>query len=359
MIPLEKLLEPISEQNPCGTVDPFDGRLSQLESLIKTELDAEETEVEPAWQKVREGCLNFMAGEKDFPEGVKDLRVGVILCLAQLKLEGLAGFRDGLALLHGWTERFWDSLFPLEPEVPEIRVNVFNNFSASLVTETPYKFVKYLREVALCQPARLNARCLREVQQAQGPQQERQPSEEGGEKPRVTLEQIAASFRDTPLEKLQQTHEIVGGVLQAVKALEARVGEKSSGSSSPNFTLLRQTLEAMRDTIAPYIAPQPELAIGTEAPSVAGPKAQGLGGGTFQLAGAIRSRVEAEAALRAARDYFSRDEPSSAAPLLIDRVLRLSGKTFLECLDELAIGSPDEFKKLFGGLPEKREEPSA
>ena len=351
MIPLDKLVTPISSENPCGQDLFLDGSLMQLEQLIKTQLDAEEAEVEPDWREVREESLALL-------ERSKDLRVGVILCLALLRLEGLAGFRDGLALLRGWVDKFWESVFPLldasDPQDPT-RIFVFNNLSASLATDTPYKFVKYLRLVRLCEPAHLSPYNLRDIVQAQA----KRGGEESGEKAVPTSDQIDAAFRDTPVERLQKMAEFVDEMRKAVADLEALVTEKSAEASGPSWEPLKQTLEAMRNSIAPYLAPL------QTSPSTDPIPGAGLAATTpaatqtvFSPGGPIHSRGEAEAAMRAAAEYFRRHEPSSATPLLIDRAVRLIGKNFLDCMAELAIGSPDDFKRLFGALPEKsKEEP--
>ena len=348
LIPLDKLLQPLSAENPCGE-DPFnDGSLRHLEVMIQVELDADEAEIEPEWALVQAEALQVM-------ERSKDLRVGVVLCLTLLKLEGLAGFNEGLTLLHGWTENFWESVFPLlDPDDKEdpIRVFVFNNLSASLSTDTPYRFVKYLRQIPLTQPVRLTACNLRDILQARA---EKPPNQESDQSSGPTADQIDGSFRDTPLEKLQATASVVQALLETVENLEAAVSAKCAGGSGPNFNLLKQTLAAMQQALAPYL--QPPSTVPADAPSAPKEaKVQGTapsGPPSFAPGGAIHSRGAAEAALRAAYAYFKQYEPSSAVPLLIERALRLSGRSFFESMNELALGSPEDFKKLFGVKPEK------
>ena len=356
MTSVDKLKEAISSEKPCGDDLSMDGSLMPLELLIKTELDAEEAEVEPDWHEVRRVSLALL-------ERSRDLRVGVILCLALIKLEGLAGFRNGLLVLRDWSERLWVTLFPLlddeDPEDPT-RLNVFNSLSTGVATDTPYRFIKYLRLIPLCEPARLKPYCLRDFLRAE---EKRGAAESGGDGV-PSAEQIAASFRDTPPEKLQKIGEAVEAALQAAKDLAAIVAGKSVGGRGPNFELLIETLAGMQSRMAPFLvlpagatAPGgPVSAIVARAPDIAGKPSYATGG-------TIQSRAEAAAALRAVGEYFRRAEPSSVVPLLIERALRLLGMTFLESMNELAVGSPEEFKKLFGALPEVKkeapEEPSA
>jgi type VI secretion system protein ImpA len=349
MIPLEKLLKPISDDNPCGEDLFRDGSLLQLESLIRLELDSEEKEIEPDWRQVQQEALKLM-------DRSKDLRVAVILGLALVRLEGLEGFRDSLRLLHGWVNTFWESLLPLlDPEDPEdpSRINVLNSLSAPLANETPYRFIKYLTQLPLCRPKRLSPCSLRDVRAAQ----ETKDQGQAESRPETTPAQIEARFRDTPVEQLTHTQETLAELLKTVGDLKALVEAKSSGGQSPDFALLEETLAAMQACLGPYLgqapASGPASVPGAEAPAT--PAAQAA---TSFVPGAIHSRAEAEAALRAVSDYLRRHEPSSPVPLLIERTQRLLQMNFIQSMTELAIGSNEDFKRLFGAQSENQEKPA-
>src|SRR5580698_2648927 len=81
---------------------------------------------EPDWRRLRQLCVDYLARSKD-------LRVAVSLTVALLKLEGLPGFRDGLAILRGLLERYWDGLHPqlsAEDQLdPAERVNILSQLA--------------------------------------------------------------------------------------------------------------------------------------------------------------------------------------------------------------------------------------
>src|SRR5579864_6885158 len=98
MIDVDELLKPISEGNPCGEDLSYDPKFMALDALIAGKPETQFSPAEEAdWKAVRDACLELLARSKN-------LRVAVTLCLALLKLDGVSGLRDGLALLKGLLE---------------------------------------------------------------------------------------------------------------------------------------------------------------------------------------------------------------------------------------------------------------
>lgn len=58
------------------------------------------------WRKVRELATEVLTQKS------KDLQVACWLCEAVTELHGFAGVHDGLELLRGLIENFWDTLYP-------------------------------------------------------------------------------------------------------------------------------------------------------------------------------------------------------------------------------------------------------
>ncbi|MHC4087924.1 MAG: type VI secretion system ImpA family N-terminal domain-containing protein [Planctomycetota bacterium] len=83
-----------------------------------------------------------------------------------MKTEGLAGLCDGLAVLRGLLERFWDNLYPqLDPDDnndPLERINILQSLSPATVSaQDPMKFKQRLAEVSLCNSAQMGKFSLR------------------------------------------------------------------------------------------------------------------------------------------------------------------------------------------------------
>ena len=112
---IEALLTDISPEAPCGEDLSYDIEFLELEQLAR---GTQETQVgdhiqereEPDWEKVNNWSLKLL-------ERSRDLRLILYLTVANLSLNGLSGFHDGLALLRGVVKHYWDHLFPqLDPE---------------------------------------------------------------------------------------------------------------------------------------------------------------------------------------------------------------------------------------------------
>ena len=108
---IQNLLSEISAETPCGEDISYDQAYLALEHLLQPRqtggglLGQEETAEEPNWREIYEKSCELMGRSKD-------LRVGTYLAIALLKLNGIPGLRDGLSLLSGMLERFWDHLYP-------------------------------------------------------------------------------------------------------------------------------------------------------------------------------------------------------------------------------------------------------
>src|SRR5579864_8896790 len=112
---IEKLLQPVSAEQPCGPDLSYDPRFDELETLLKGKPEVEIGSVQkpaepPDWREMRDKCIEFLGQSKH-------LRVAAMLSCSLLQTGGLAGFRDGAQLLRGMVEQYWAALHPvLDPE---------------------------------------------------------------------------------------------------------------------------------------------------------------------------------------------------------------------------------------------------
>src|SRR5688572_4372980 len=111
----EKLLEPISADQPCGPDLFYDARFEELETLLKGKPEVEIGSIvkpaePPDWVELRDRAIDFLRASKH-------LRPAVLLSCSWVKLDGLPGFLDGLKLVQGLVEKYWATVHPvLDPE---------------------------------------------------------------------------------------------------------------------------------------------------------------------------------------------------------------------------------------------------
>src|SRR5262249_16579468 len=130
VIEVDPLLSEVSAEAPAGADVEYDPEYFELEKLARgtpesTMGDVVKPAEEPEWREVKSAALKLS-------ERTRDIRVAMIVSISLLKQDGLAGFKDGVAVLRGLVERMWDQFYPkLDPDDnndPTVRVNIFKGF---------------------------------------------------------------------------------------------------------------------------------------------------------------------------------------------------------------------------------------
>ena len=148
MINAEELLSPISDENSCGEDLSYDPSFQELEALMRGKPETQFSAAEPPdWKALQKHCLGMF-------ERSKDLRVTTALCVAALQMNGLPALREGLLLLKGLLEKYWEPVHPrLDPEDnngPTIRVNIITALSTPKGTfGDPLQFLDRINEAPL------------------------------------------------------------------------------------------------------------------------------------------------------------------------------------------------------------------
>jgi len=369
---LNTLLTDISSDAPCGEDISFDADFLELERLIEGKAETQVGEhvqeaVEPDWKKVRQLSLELLKRSLD-------LRLIIYLSAAMLRLEGISGFRSGLALLKGLVEQYWDHLFPqLDPEDgndPLERMNIIGSLSPPItVMNDPMEFIPRLMAVPLCEPddPRLPHVSLRHMLIQSG---EISSSETvAGHAPSLPL--IDAAFEQTDSGRLKNIDQSIGECLEHLNALDQALVSNVGTSVAPSFSRLDHVLKQMRSKTAMYLERRgygtsddtlPKLSDATaqndfdeNGSKIKGPplntenqskKDNGARG--CQLSGSITSSREVLKALDMIVAYYAQNEPSSPIPLLIKRARRLVGKSFVDIIRDLSPDAMSQVKMVSG-----------
>ena len=324
MINIEELLKPISPEAPCGVDISYDPATQELETLLagKPETQFSQAE-EPRWDAVRDGCVDLLRRSKN-------LRVALVLCLALLRSEGLPGFRDGLSVIRGLLEQYWDTLFPrLDPEDnndPTERVNILASMVMPLSTfGDAMQFLRRLREAKLSDSAQVGRFSLEEMVPT--------PTAGAPVTP-VDPAQVGAAFRDTAPEKLERVSAAVSESTATANAIDDFLTKTIGAGRAPDWSPLLGVLNEIRKALAPFVAQTGDAAAEGDG-TVAGGAASGM-------SGAIQSREDVVRMLDRICEYYSMAEPSSPVPLMLRRAQRLAAMSFIEIIEDLspeALGS--------------------
>jgi type VI secretion system protein ImpA len=316
-IDVEQLLQPVSEESPCGDdleYDPdFIAMMQAAEGKAEQQMGDEIIEAEPPdWREVRNKAVDLFSR-------TKDLRAGLCLARAVVSTDGVIGLGGALAVLKGLIERYWEGVHPrLDPDDdndPTMRVNIL----ASLCDQDAV--LRTVREAPLVESRALGRFSLRDIEVARG---QAQPPE-GVEPPDMAA--IDGAFLDCELESLQGTATAVEQSLEHVQAIDALLMEKVGSSHAPDLGELPALLNSAKQILDEQLA---RRGVG-EAPEAAAP-----GAGPQPIAGEVNSREDVIRVLDKACDYFARNEPSSPVPFLLRRAKTLVSKDFMDIMRDIA-----------------------
>jgi type VI secretion system protein ImpA len=327
MINAEELLEPISEDAPCGEDLSYDVSLQELETMARGKEETQFSAAEPPdWKKLQARCLELFGRSKD-------LRIAMTLAMALIEMDGLAGFREIMFLVNGLVQRFWPTVYPLldpsDDNDPLQRMNIVATLATPLGTfGDPLRILERLRALPLCNSIQMGRFSLGDILRAEAGA----PAQ--GDKPAVTPAQIDAGFRDTKPEELTETLRLLDDCIVTVRTIDESITNIVGASRAPDLTPLSGELGAMRSKVAPHV----RTSVATEAASAAAAETQKAGAVSISLEGEIRSTDDVVRLLDKICQYYAHAEPSSPVPLILRRASRLAGKDFMQILSDL---SPD------------------
>lgn len=339
ILDVESLLEPVSEENPCGPNLEYDDVFVSFENAArgKSEQQYGETIIaaeEPDWREVRLLGLDLVSR-------TKDLRVACLLARSLLETEGLQAFAESLALVRGYLQRYWPFVHPqLDPEDdndPTLRVNTVSSLSGPAAT------VKSLRAYPIVSARAVGQFSLRHVAIANGdipPLLDEEP-------PKYST--IEAAFMECELEQLKSNGAAVRECVDHAEAIEDIVTNEVGSSRAVGLDGLRQTLREMQTIFQEYLSRRDVRSDDGSLDGQEDAAASSSGQSSpAQRDGEIRSREDVVKALDKICQYYERWEPSSPIPLLLRRAKRLASKSFLEIVKDLTPSAVEQIEALSG-----------
>lgn len=330
VIDTDDLLQEVSPETPCGGVLEYDPDFVAMEQASRGKAEQQIGDsVVPAeaadWPTVKSKALDLFTR-------TKDLRAGVLLTQALVSVDGLVGLHDGLALVAGLIERYWDDVHPnLDPDDgddPMMRVNTLLNLC------DPDMMLRTVRDAELAGAKGLGRYSFRDYLVAEG---KLAPPSDPETSP-ATMPGIVAAFTGCDLEALQERAEAVNQAVDLVALIESGLMMKVGAKHAVGFDPLADLLKGMNELLSEQVARR------------TGSSSEGAAGGNAgkSATGEINTREDVIRVLDRACDYFHRNEPSSPVPLLLKRAKGLVSKEFLDIIRDLAPGSVPEVEKIRG-----------
>lgn len=347
VIDVEALLAPISEEAPAGADPRSDTSPNSLYYRVKDARNAaraaERAAVEiggptpEEWYDVIDAATDVLAGH------AKDIEIAAWMVEGLVRRDGLAGLRDGLAVIGGIVSAYWDQSFPVidEEDGIEGKVTAVAGLSGSGAVGT---LIQPIRLTPLTSGSQRNL-SLWSYEQATDLEKvtdstRRQERIDSGA---VTMEQFQQSVAETPgsffYEIAQTVDECIGALAQMSAAFDA-----VAGAEAPSTSGLRDMLQEVRSALRHFAADKLAAAeaLVEDAAEEEAATAEGGGEGGESSTAVVRkingyaSREEALAELTRIAGYFRKTEPHSPISYTLEDAVRRARMTLPELLGELA-----------------------
>ncbi|UCF92435.1 MAG: type VI secretion system protein TssA [Desulfobacterales bacterium] len=352
VIDLDRLLAEISPEAPCGENLEEDPAFRELENKIagtpakwsgKTKIEEAK---DPNWFEIQKSALELLIR-------THDLRLATFLTRALVHTAGVGGLCEGLNLLEGFIERYWDTVYPpLDPEDKSPatqRINILSELCEWKVMINP------LMKVTLCESA-AGRFSLRDIRISTGKKTNELVVSDEEKQSAANLSTIDAAFKDCDGEDLQAAKEATGAALQSLNRMEAELTEKIGAGRAPDFAKLGNVIEEIDAFLAQQLAARKS----TSAPEKEADHRQNQNTSVTQPVNrcatptdrpmeTISNRQDVIRILDQICTYYEQNEPASPVPLLLKRARRLVEKDFFEIMQDLAPDSAAKIKTLISG----------
>ena len=329
-IEIDALLSPIPGENPAGESLLYAGLYDEIREARREDENLAQGE----WRRDRK-VANWSEVVKLATEALsrktKDIQVAAWLTEALVKTRGLYGFIDGLVVIRGLLERYWDQLYPeVDEGDPEARANALLWMDRTLVlpkalketqlsnspTGLKYTYLQFEEGRKFDVPEHLDQLDSEDLRRISDLKQ--QAEDEG----KITTEQWRIAEAATPLTFFEERQLLLEQCRQEFNALDRVIDEKF-GRYAPGMGEIKRTLEDLRSCVdriikekrkfepAP-IAPVPEVVSAESEPYVE----------ARFTTGAIQTRTEALRRLAEVAHYFRVTEPHSPVSYLVQRAIK-------------------------------------
>ena len=327
------LLAAVSANSPCGEDMEYDADFLQLERAAKGQpersmgdsiLPAEP----PQWRDIQQQSLDLL-------QRSKDLRITHFLLQSALALQGVAGLAQVLSLINALLRDYWVELHPRldadDDNDPTVRINALTG----LTCDTN---IRLLRESILTRSRTFGPVSLRAALNASGLQSFADEQ--------LGAQQLNAAFLDSDPEHLQATRDALSAARAACEAIEQQVNEQVGSAQGVDLSALKQPLKQALQILNQAVpgSSVPEAVSEDNAPSVESAAAPAAP----RPLGDIANRDDVLRSLDKILAYYTRHEPSSPLPVLLNRAKNLVHADFAAIVRNLIPDGMSQFENLRG-----------
>ena len=327
LVDVEALLTPVAGENPAGEDLRYSGLHDEIREARRAEdnLPQGDWQREPKaaqWPKVVELTTGALANKS------KDLQICAWLSEALVHLYGFVGLRDGLKLMRGLQERFWDRLHPeLDGGDMDARANVLSSLDKALEiplkslpltrsgSGTDYSYIQWEESTKFDFPENLDSL------DAESSERLTQLKTQSEAEKRITGEAWRKAKGASRRAFYEDTYLVINECWHEFEALDKVIDEKF-GHQTPGLGILQKTLDSVRTLVEKVVKEkrilEPDPVNDTGSSNGTGEIVQT----TVTITGPVGSREEAMKRLAEVAHYFQMTEPHSPVSYLIQRAIK-------------------------------------
>ncbi len=328
VIDLDALFQPISEDRPSGESLRYSGIYDEIVEARRADDNLNQgewvTDLKVAdYRKVLDLGLPALTSQS------KDLQIAVWVSEALIRTSGLAGLRDGLLLLSGFHERFWDSAHPeIEDGDMEGRANAMSWFDAqaALAIRTApftgskgYNFNDFEDSRKYDFPESIEALPMEEQTRISNLKAEAE------KKRSVTASLWNVERQETRRARMEIINFTIDECWTAFNDLNRLCEEKYDRNQTPGLLTLKKSLENVHEQVK-KILEQKRLEepdeIDEEVTESGGEAAASGPTGDGSVSGSIANRRDALRRLAEIAAFFQKTEPHSPVSYLVQRAVK-------------------------------------
>ncbi len=298
---------------------------------------------DPDFNKLGTNCLALW-------EKTRDLRVATYYTIAAACTEGLDGLRQGLSVIYYLIDNMWQEFYPqLDPDDdndPTERINILHMLSPKAGSyNDPIKFITHLRNLKLFETLGYTFRDYLIVQGILDAETDVDSALFQAEVHGISLDLVQ--------KKIEQVDEI-GSLLEKITSL---MNEKMGDSGYITLDSLQNEIKLLKKFYTSFagggiqkVADSDETAtnvVAASAPAVS--ETPVLRTAVTDIKSYIVSdRGDALMLIKKCSDFFSRTEPTSPLPFLLNRALRMADMNILDIMKEIDENSLTRVREQLG-----------
>ncbi|RKZ70433.1 MAG: type VI secretion system protein TssA [Gammaproteobacteria bacterium] len=344
IIPIDRLLQPISEDNAVGDdirEDPSptslyysikDARNAARAAERSNMFDSNSNEADEHWRKILELAPDILQNQS------KDLEIASWFTEALIRRYGFQGLRDGFKLIQGLIEQYWDKLYPLPDEDGlETRVaslSGLNGEGAEGVLIPP------IRNVEITQGKEPGPFSYWKYQQALEVEKiiDEEAKADKAAKLGFTHNDVEQAVSDSSETFFINIRDDVSEAITTYREIGRMLDEHCGINDSPPSSNIINILEDCLGTInhiGKHKMPAEDLAENTEANITNNSSAPSATVSSTQTTGPVTSRAEAFKKLTEISEFFRKTEPHSPISYILERAVKWGDMSLNDLIKEL------------------------